>query len=210
MPYCIADGFAQSMLCKSDSNARYVVVPITCTNTSTYVSASGTVTTELFTCSETWYYHITGDVYNSTSQWDSQVYLSGGTLISGNSDAHASNYNTVKIDCIYYVTAGSKVYMNGVRWSYGNGGGRNFAAELYRYYDLPHWEQFPVYPRELKEIWELASTTLYGRDVNWWYKGWIMLWTSTTATTWSITLWNAVWYITVSLNWNLVKIPYYN
>lgn len=209
MPYCLSDWFAQYLLCKTGSDNRYVVVPVTCTNTSTYVSASGTVTTELFTCSETWYYHITGDVYNSTSQWDSQVYLSGGTLISGNSDAVADMYNTRQIDCIYYVEAGNKVYMNGVRWSYGNGGGRNFAAELYRNYDLPHGEQFPVYPRKLKEIWQIAETTLYWRDINWMYKGWIMLGTTTSATTGSITLWNAVGFITVSLNWQNVKIPYY-
>ena len=195
---------------KSSSNARYTIVPITCTNTSVGVSASGTVTNELFTCNETWYYHITWDVYNSTNQWASQVNLSGGTLINGTSDQYADGYVTLKIDCLYYVTAGSKVYMNGYRWSYWNGWGRNFAVELYRYYDLPHGEQFPVYPREEKEIWQQATTTLYGRDVDGWYKGWIMLWTSTTANTWSITLWNAVWYITVSLNGQTLKVPYYN
>lgn len=118
-------------------------------------------------------------------------------------------YNTKKIDCIYYVEAGNKVYMNGVRRSYGNGGGRNFACELYRNYDLPHGEQFPVYPRKVKAIGQIAETTLYGRDVNGLYKGGIMLGTASSATTGTITLGNAKGYIIVSFNGQNLKIPYY-
>lgn len=32
---------------------------------------------------------------------------------------------------------------------------------------------------------------------------------STTATTWSVTLWNAEWYITIQINGLTKKIPYY-
>jgi len=65
-------------------------------------------------------------------------------------------------------------------------------------------------PRELKSLWNLATWTLYWRHTNHTYYWGIMLSKETTATTGSITLWNAVGYIKVNLNWEIVKIPYYN
>lgn len=57
----------------------------------------------------------------------------------------------------------------------------------------------------VKYIWTAVSSTwIQLRDtwLNW------TLWN--TATTWSVTLWNAVWYVTTSVNWLTVKIPYYS
>ena len=215
MPYCIAEWFTDTLLCKVSNNNWYVEQAVTLTNTSYYEWASSSSNSAvLFTASETWYYHITGQFYdNSSYSWSSwsQHSITWWTKISWTSiSTHLDRSQFLNVDCILYVMAGTQVKWNVETWNYWSWWGRNFAADFLKYYDIPHGEQFPVYPREVKEIWESASTTLYGRNIDWWYIGWIMTWTSTTATTWSITLWNAVWYITVSLNWTAVKIPYYN
>jgi hypothetical protein len=57
------------------------------------------------------------------------------------------------------------------------------------------------------KIWQAISATAIkieenNDDLNW------TLWT--TATTWSVVLWNAVWYVTIKINWVDRKIPYYS
>ena len=63
-------------------------------------------------------------------------------------------------------------------------------------------------PKDVKSLWETTIALLYW-NYNWEFNWWIFLWKSSTATTWSITLWNAVWYITVNFNGEIIKIPYY-
>lgn len=59
-----------------------------------------------------------------------------------------------------------------------------------------------------RRVWKIISDTAIQLEttpndsLNWT--------TSTTATTWSVVLWNAVWYITVKINWVNRKIPYYS
>lgn len=57
-------------------------------------------------------------------------------------------------------------------------------------------------------IWNLSNIIIYGAYDGNFYSG-IMIWKDTTVSTGSITLGKAVWFITVNLNWEIVKIPYY-
>lgn len=68
---------------------------------------------------------------------------------------------------------------------------------------------FPVEPLELKTIWKnIRIYTFWNKD--WTFKRWAMIDKDTSATTWEITLWNAVWYIKVRYDWEYIKIPYYS
>lgn len=58
MPYCLADGFAQYLLCKTSTNSWYVEHAVTLSTTS-----SGYTTVTLFTASNTGTYYFTGQVY---------------------------------------------------------------------------------------------------------------------------------------------------
>lgn len=63
-------------------------------------------------------------------------------------------------------------------------------------------------PTTIRAIWELGSFNLYGVYNND-YIGGLMIKKDTTATTGSITLWNAKGYIKVLFNNEYIKIPYY-
>lgn len=65
-------------------------------------------------------------------------------------------------------------------------------------------------PKQIKAIWEFIVVHLYGNNDKGVYKGGIITGTTNSVTTGSITLWNAVGYLEVNYNWNIVKIPYYN
>lgn len=67
-----------------------------------------------------------------------------------------------------------------------------------------------IIPTIIKNLWESVSWIIFWLNSNWNFMWWFMYWLSGSATTWNITLWNAVWYITVNFNWQIVKIPYYN
>ena len=212
MPYCISEWFVDKLLCKASNDQWYIEEAVTMTNTSySETASSSTMAVVLFTAPETWYYHITWQFYAGGTGWGSWAdhSLSWWTKISWTDSWHTQQYQSIDVDCIYYIEAWTELKWNVSTYSYSSWWGRDFDADFLKYYDIPHWEQFPIYPREVKEIWEPASATLYGRTAEWAYIWWIMLWTSTTAQTGSITLWNAVWYITVSLNWTTIKIPYY-
>lgn len=72
------------------------------------------------------------------------------------------------------------------------------------------WMIRVLIPQEVEEIWKQWTATSY-----WRLQDWTRYWefnepVSSSATTWNITPWNFVGYLTVSdKNWNKYKIPYY-
>lgn len=52
MPYCIADGFAQYLLCKTDTDPRYTEVEVTPLITTITSGSSYDKTENIFTASE--------------------------------------------------------------------------------------------------------------------------------------------------------------
>jgi len=77
-------------------------------------------------------------------------------------------------------------------------------------YQMDDSKQSPVLPREIKSIWETTFTTLYWTHTDNIFYGMKPEWYSSNVSSWSITLPNAQWYITVRIDWVLKKIPYYN
>lgn len=64
-------------------------------------------------------------------------------------------------------------------------------------------------PREIKNIWDFTTCTLYGIHTDGVYYGGVMLEKTTTITAGSISPSNFVWYIKVNFNGEIIKIPYY-
>lgn len=63
---------------------------------------------------------------------------------------------------------------------------------------------------EVKWIWQSVSWVTFWNSYDETFTWWVMVTTADNAWTWSITLWNAVWYLVVRFNWQFYKIPYYN
>ena len=66
-----------------------------------------------------------------------------------------------------------------------------------------------ITPYDIKALWAVAICFLYWIDSDGVYKGGLMVEKSTTHTTGSISLWNAVGFISINFNWEILKIPYY-
>lgn len=64
-------------------------------------------------------------------------------------------------------------------------------------------------PKIIKQLWDFITCFTYWIDTDWVFKWWIINGESTTATAWNITLWNAVWFLEINYNWEIVKVPYY-
>jgi len=73
--------------------------------------------------------------------------------------------------------------------------------------DNANWPHIII--NTVKNLWEFLTGIIYGRSYDNDYIGGIMLGKENNATTGSITLWNAVWYIKVRFNGEYIKIPYY-
>ena len=68
----------------------------------------------------------------------------------------------------------------------------------------------PLIPQEVKEIWKQATATSYWLLDNWMWYWEIPAETSSSATAWSIALWNCVWFKTIIDSWwNKRKVPVY-
>ena len=64
-------------------------------------------------------------------------------------------------------------------------------------------------PRALKDIWWIWVTTSYWEHIDNSFVWMFVIWETTNIYTWDITLWNAVGYIEVKVNWKKIKLPYY-
>lgn len=131
-----------------------------------------------------WYW-----IYKYTFSWQS---LTNTSFISDytNSETETqvvSKYNDWK----FYI-----LYKNNSDWKFYSNSPLNFWA-----ISTTPWTN-------VRRIWKAISTTAIELETsaNNSLEG--TLWT--TATTWSVVLWNAVWYITVKINWVDRKIPYYS
>lgn len=138
-------------------------------------------------------------------QWD---YDSGFTLSATNGD-WTSIWSVNNIYSWIYdfsgtnITAGAKVSLWTNYW---------WKAKSAVYVPKPLYKgvwKIDMQPKEIKAIWSLMTWFIYWLDEDWIYKWWIITWKTSSATAWSITLGNAVWYLTVLVDWEVLKIPYY-
>ena len=199
MPYCIGDGFAQSMLAKVKTTDYTGLITYHDYNSSGDISVN-------YTVPETNTYSIVYRLYANYTQYTYWMGIMKNWTVLVSS---ASNNYWRRCEVRYNgtLTAGDVITVQ-------HGGVPIWAAEITINYTKTFMVK-PVtkiywYPIETKNIWEIGKATIQGihpNDNN--YKWGVILKTDTAATTGSITLWNAVGFLVVNFNWNLVKIPYY-
>ena len=73
---------------------------------------------------------------------------------------------------------------------------------------ITSWMEIELRPSRIYEIWVVWVWTTFW-TINWVFKWWQFIGTDTAATTWTITLWNAVWFLEVNYMWEIYKVPYY-
>ena len=193
MPYCISDGFAQSLLCKTGTTPDSTNL-----ETGWWYGRSGT----LFTA-KTSNYHLEFDVAGRTSKW--YLYING-TQVWGefNADSNTNTpihhtYDFTWLNVWDIVSASIDTqYNDGQHYIW------NFVLT-----PLASVSMIPLTPKTIENIGDLIYLTLYGRDGEKYYGG-IITGTTNSVTTGGITPWNFVGYLEINYNGSIVKVPYYN
>ena len=68
----------------------------------------------------------------------------------------------------------------------------------------------PLVPLDKKDLWGLCKCfSFWLNPKNDVFEWWLVVGQTNSVTTGSIALGNAVWYLVINYNWNLVKVPYY-
>ena len=207
MPYCIADGFAQSLLCKANKTTQ--TLEIWPYGQYTYNTGYTNIASWTFTDAGT--VRFTGKLYINDPSLGSNDYAwlkITVNWVSKEVSAHTL-YNSPYLFTIdFWYTSGS--YSIAIKTSSSNKMAQ--CADVYGYQDIGIFtiNVIPLLPTEVVNIWEVEYATLYGNHTDGKYYWGLVVGTDTSATTGSITLGNAVGYLKVNYNWNIVKIPYYN
>lgn len=211
MPYCVSDWVATAILAKVKDRTEYaeanvvsrVVTSIAAgavdnsgsiNNVFTWVATTSWSFTFNYTTSgsTTWYLFVHVNWEQAFKQFVAEDW--GGT----------ATFTCFKGDKVV-VSIGDKWSSGGTVYMYGTD------VTQTKVYLLTPSTALAIKPQSVEELWELGVGTLYGRHPNdWVYYGGIMTEKSTDATTGNIAPWNFVGYITVNLNGEIVKIPYYN
>lgn len=219
MPYCIANGFAQSLLCKASNVVNNYSFTRSITNgTEAYAgtnSASYNETDKVPIITLQW--EITTITANLRIKWNYNWYTNAYTMFSYNSSNvywEDSNTSTSYVDKTYTITSTQinptySVYVKKNSstatwvtrdWNYSITWSQNFRKT----------SSYISSPEQQVWIWETSKVNIF------WIKDWDFYnWFSwiltsqnektTSATTWNITLWNAVGFIQMGE----YKIPYY-
>jgi len=219
MPYCISSWFWDTMLVKEWSETSIW----TKDTVRGAWSASGTqwepktlVSYIEQTATYSWDYTVsaTFDVSQNSGDWvDVLAYVDGTTVYSEHIIGFSSWSNTlVRLIRLHNIKKWQVIqvkycwlYTNAYRFTTISATSATVSVPvILKKTWIPKWK-----PRAVESIWSYWYITTYWMHIDDIYYWWIMIWTSSSATTWSITLWNAVWYITVNLNGETLKIPYY-
>lgn len=221
MPYCLSDGFAQSLLVKAVESISCTIYDEKSTRspaTSSTIVLSGidyvkpllpdnprikmTVnliySTELNSSSHTIY-----PVYvKKTSSTDSATLL----VIT---DKYVSDLPITKSTITTSNYTKSELSENMHVYYYNGGYSSSSSCKLYLTFevlnDFKKWD-IQIVPNRIESLWNLATWVMFWLNPDWTWNDWPYKSKETTeATTWNITPWNFVWYIQI---WKY-KIPYY-
>lgn len=201
------------MLVKATNTTYPAMIPVPTTLVETIAQANESFSSSSKTMNKTWTSTLTWTV-NLSFNWSVGGYWAGVTItntytIYKNNVAISSGKNASNIT----VNTGDviKFEYQAKTNSVGSYQMYIWPCSIYKTKELVWLPKtwLKALPRNHKTLWNLWTWTLYWKHIDSIYYGWIMTWKGTTATTWSITLWNAKWYIRVNLNGEIVKIPYY-
>lgn len=200
MPYAISNWFMDRLLVKTKGwKVQYFY-----DNTTTKVTWTGSKTVTYtvpvdwdFYCtvagySESW----TGFDYSITVDW---VWLTWTD----------TNYATTKTARPYIFVLRWLTAWKVITFTIASRGSWWNATYSYSKVELYKWEEVWWLPKSVRTIWNNWYITLLGKHIDDKFLWWIMLGKDTVAGNWDIVLWNAVGYISVNFNWEVIKIPYY-
>jgi len=207
MPYCLSDGFAQSLLCKTKLNYFWDILVDNSSFSGSYNTESTLVE---FTALSNWKFNFstTASCYGGSGR-DSYIRLyKNNTVIDSRTSNNTSWYEEVTFKNIPV----NKWDIINVTAQWFNSSYKLSLKTLYA--DIRYMENLNVWvggtPKQIKTIWEFIVVHLYGNNDKGVYKGGIITWTTESVETGSITLWNAVWFLEINYNGQIVKVPYYN
>lgn len=200
IPYCVSEWLSNNILAKKWINADLGIV-----NT-----ISNTTDTILYTANKNWQYKFKCSLYTSSSNGSQNIKLAlNASADSGSVFVQLSNNViwTKEVEVIFDMKEWDVLHWytrHGSTWSWN-------ASNMKLYSEKSPQNAIPLKPIEVKNIWEVWYWTSYGIHSGdgifyWGY----MIKKTNGATTWNITLWNAVWFIEVNFNWEIIKIPYYS
>lgn len=200
MPYAISDWFAQSLLCKVIQIINFVNNP---NWTKTVVNNPNIQYESLWYTTKAWRIRITTSSRVSAWSWSLYVWL--WTQYKNTSPWTNKTTYTFISDSVMPAWSNVQIW---IKWTSSN----TIYAE-WAFVDIIPTDAtsnyVPLFPTSIKWIWQKWTWILYWK-LNDNFIWWLMTDKSSSVTTWNIILWPAVWYITVNLNGEIVKIPYYN
>lgn len=198
MPYCISDWCLNAMLWKYKDWILFY------NNTTSFQWTTDAWTSVSYTVEAAWDYKL--EMKTSSSYWvRSKILVDWVVVYEKSTNSSTTDIATITVR---WLSVWSQIsYRVAARSAYDH-----------RYTTFNYWKATlmntnPIVrwlPNEVVSIWEKWAFTLYWEHINDTFYGGVMQEKSTEATTWSITLWNAVWFITVVFNGEIIKIPYYN
>lgn len=182
------------------------VTEVTMTNTWYYQWASyASLSETLFTALATWYYHITWQFYaNQSSSWATWAThsLSWWTKISWVDSWWTDPYQSIDVDCIYYIEAWTELKWNVSTYWYTNWWWRNFAAQYY-------WDYNPA-EKTYSYSYDFANKSISDMQDDWWTlktASWVSSWDNWVMYSWWNYLWNSpTWLSTAISNANVIII----
>lgn len=200
MPYGISEGFAQSLLVKVENNTETVYSTTSDSTTNKKVLYSGTTATA---CYFTYGWKLTG-----ASNYSCIIRVSENGTYNSEYTLSTNGYQTSMSKTTSLISPWTTIQFELVsQLDWRSVSISDFQIEKHPIKTL----YIPVdfVPKSVKALWETVFWQIFWMNEDWIFKWWLMLSKETTATTGSITLWDAQWYIKVNLNWEIVKIPYY-
>ena len=226
-PYCIADWFEWSMICKTVTAVSVSWTSLTTSTTRTWTDTESYTTTQSystlyltmsFNCTSTEVWSSSSDVSGIwKNDWSVSVSVWWNTVMTQTISRTQSEswWNiTVKLSNVASWTTITLSLTNPWYWT-------NSRPWVTYYYIhsvsaslsiTPNQNVIikPLKPVEVKAIWQQAYWISYWRLSDW-TRYWEFSWeTYESATTWSITLWNCLWFkVITDSNWESYKIPIY-
>lgn len=222
LPYCISDWFTSSALVKvkEDEQAELINTSLNTTHENTWAEYKDYLTYEFnwkgeliiqWSCTSSWNQINNGNI----NVWAWVRFMVDWNVIF----ERTGNVAWIVIDIDYlFTTWWTHTIKLQAKWRYTNWSTAywGFNATVNLTQTVSGSNDCPWRPTSLKNIWDLGIINIFWIQ-NWeFYKNNFFDWliksngTTTTATTWSISLWNAVWYVVIQIWDNKYKIPYYS
>lgn len=218
MPYCVWEWFESSLLCKTATAWSGTSSSISFSVDSPRNTSWQNTTTVSQTLTQ-WYSTLYVVVNYITSQWLAYYWTWGSIVISVNwtqvwsitdISKGTSGTKTFKLTNVSsWAVISALVTSTWYSWQWGSYMAVNLSWTM-NITATQSWVVRPLIPKEIKDIWQQTTGMSYGRKPNGTWYGEFDSTVYNSASTWSITLWNCIWFkVITDANWDQYKVPIY-